>query len=216
MLIRKHDVAHNDDEWRNFLRNQGFGHLVAGGGSERSVPIVVPTQFAIDEAEDPGSETIVLHLAKANPIFAALEENRSVVLSVAGDWAYVPTTMKALPDETPDDFVPTTYYAAVQVEGDIEIIDEPGALVDLLRIQLGDLHPTGDFGDPADHGQKLPAIRGLRLPLTKVQAKFKYGGNVDEAHQRHAAIELANRNGPGDAAALQHLTRRLETSSPDA
>lgn len=213
MLIRKHDAAHSDDEWRSFLDAQGFGHLVAGGGPDRAIPIVVPTQFIVHDDHDESS--VVLHLAKANPIFDALAESPAVVLSVAGDWAYIPTSIKALPSESPDDFVPTTYYAAVQIEGEIEIIDDPAALADVLRTQLGGLHPDG-FTDPTNHAKLLPAIRGLRLPITSVRAKFKYGGNTDVAHQEYAASELAARQGPGDAAALGHLRRRLGAQNESA
>ena len=37
--------------------------------------------------------------------------------------------------------------------------------------------------------------------MTEVRAKFKYGGNVDAAHRLAVAERLAERGGPGDAAA---------------
>lgn len=55
---------------------------------------------------------------------------------------------------------------------------------------------------------KLLAIRGLRLDIDDVRAKFKYGGNLDAAHREAVAARLAERGGPGDAAALRHLLRR--------
>lgn len=44
--------------------------------------------------------------------------------------------------------------------------------------------------------------------LTDVRAKFKYGGNVDDAHRLAVADRLAERQGPGDLAARAHLLRR--------
>ena len=41
-------------------------------------------------------------------------------------------------------------------------------------------------------------------------AKFKYGGNVDEAHRRAVVERLQARGGPGDEAAAGHVLRRLE------
>ena len=203
-MIRPHDASVSEHEWRSFLVSQGFGQLVAPGGPNRQLPVIVPTQFSLTE------DAIVFHLAKANPVFEALEENPVAVMSVAGDWAYVPTTFKALATENPHDFVPTTYYAAVQVTGEIEIIDNPEALAAVLGVQLDELEPAEGLADATLHTKKYAAIRGLRLPVDpeRVQAKFKYGGNVDAAHQDRAAEMLAGRDGPGDAAALSHLTRR--------
>ncbi|HKC27323.1 MAG TPA: FMN-binding negative transcriptional regulator, partial [Jatrophihabitans sp.] len=111
MLIHPWDAGASEQEWVDFVRAQGFGHLVAGG-RDRDVPVVVPTQFLLLNPAQ-----VVLHLARPNPIWAALEENPRVVLSVAGDWAYVPAAWKAIGDEDPRMGVPTTYYAAVQLIG---------------------------------------------------------------------------------------------------
>ena len=67
MLIHGVDRG-NEDEWRAFVAAHPFGDLVAGGRN-RDVPIVVPTQFVLD------GEQITLHLARPNPIWAAIEEN---------------------------------------------------------------------------------------------------------------------------------------------
>jgi len=206
MLIRAHDAAVSETEWRTFVAGQGFGQLVAPGGPDRQVPVIVPTQFSLVD------DAVVLHLAKANPIFDALAEDPIAVLSVAGDWAYIPTKFKALPTEDPHDFVPTTYYAAVQITGELEIIDEPSELAAVLGIQLDELEDDDGLHDPGRHSKLLPAIRGLRLPIDpdRVRAKFKYGGNTDAAHQERAAELLADRAAPGDAAAVDHLQRRRQ------
>jgi transcriptional regulator len=44
--------------------------------------------------------------------------------------------------------------------------------------------------------------------VREVRAKFKYGGNVDDAHRAAVAEQLAGRDAPGDAAALAHVRRR--------
>ena len=201
MLIHPHDRALDEDEWRAFVASQGFGHLVAAGRG-RDVPVVVPTQFVLD-----GSEVLV-HLAAPNPVWAAIEENDAVVLSVAGDWAFIPSSWKAIGDEDPRRGIPTTYYAAVQLVGRATVLTEPDDVAGVLRRQLAALQPDEDVVDPAEHGARLRAIRGIRIAVTDVRAKFKYGGNVDAAHRAAVAERLRARAGPGDAAALRHLTRR--------
>ena len=63
-------------------------------------------------------------------------------------------------------------------------------------------------GDPAEHGRTLNGIRGLRLAVREVRPKFKYGGNVDDAHRAAVVEHLHERGGPGDRAAIAHLRRR--------
>jgi transcriptional regulator len=202
MLIHPWDTGGDEAEWVEFVRAQGFGHLVAGG-RDRDVPVVVPTQFAL---ADP--RTVLLHLARPNPIWDALEENPNVVLSVAGDWAYIPAAWKAIGAEDPRFGVPTTYYAAVQLVGTAEVLDDAEAKAEILRVQLGVTEPGSGAADPIEHGRTLSGIRGVRLAVVDVRAKFKYGGNVDEAHRAAVAQRLAERSGPGDRAALGHLRRR--------
>jgi len=202
MLIHPWDAGSSEDEWVQFVRHHGFGHLVASGRG-RDVPVIVPTQFALVDAS-----RVVLHLARPNPIWDAIAENPTVVLSVAGDWAYVPAAWKAIGDEDPRMGVPTTYYAAVQLIATAHVLDDQDAKVEILRTQLADVEPGSDVADPSDHGRRLAGIRGLRLDVIEVRSKFKYGGNVDDEHRAFVAEHLTERAGPGDAAALTHLRRR--------
>jgi transcriptional regulator len=202
MLIHPWDAGESDEEWVEFVRGQGFGHLVASGVG-REVAVVVPTQFALVSAD-----LVLLHLARPNPIWAALAENPAVLLSVAGDWTYIPAAWKAVGDEDPRMGVPTTYYAAVQLIATAQVVDDEAGKAEILRVQLGVTEPGSGAADPAEHGRRLAGIRGLRLTIRDVRAKFKYGGNVDDAHRAEVADRLRERDGPGDSAALTHLRRR--------
>ncbi|MBG0817536.1 FMN-binding negative transcriptional regulator [Planomonospora sp. ID82291] len=203
MMIHPWDAA-APGEALEFVRANEFGHLIASG-RDRDVPVVVPTQFLL--ADD---RTVLLHLARPNPVWAAIAENPAVLLSVAGDWAYVPGGWKVPPGGgDPRLGVPTTYYAAVQLVCHAEVVTDPEGKLDILRAQLARLEPEGALADPSEHARRLPGILGLRLTVRKVEGKFKYGGNADEAHRRHIAERLAERGGPGDAPARAHLLRRL-------
>lgn len=208
VLVHPWDAPLDDDECWTFLRAQGFGHLIAPG--RREVPVVVPTQFVVDNSPG-GKSEVLLHLARPNPVWAALAENATVVLSVAGDWAYVPSAWKAIGDEDPAMGIPTTYYAAVQVVADADVIDDDDAKLAILRRQLAAYEPEVGHADPSVHVRRLPGIRGLRLRVREVNGKFKYGGNVDAGHRQAIAERLAARDGPGDRAARTHLLRRLDS-----
>ena len=118
MFIAPVDATRGEDEWRPFVESHPFGHLVAPGGPARDLPVVVPTQFVLE------GDTVWLHLVRANPVFAALAENPRVLLSVADDWAFIPSSWKVIGDEDPALGIPTTYYGAVQLTGTATVHDE--------------------------------------------------------------------------------------------
>jgi transcriptional regulator len=169
---------------------------------------VVPTQFVL------AGTTVWLHLVRANPVFAALSEDARVVLSVADDWAFVPSAWKAIGNEDPALGIPTTYYGAVQLLGEARVHDErvtPGSVAEILRRQLSTFQPEEPVADPAEvHAAKLLGILGIEIRVSHVIAKFKYGGNVDAAHRRAVVAQLNSRGDPGDEAAAEHVLRRLE------
>jgi transcriptional regulator len=207
MYIAPVDATRGEDEWRSFVAAHPFGHLVAPGGARRDLPIVVPTQFVLEGG------TVWLHLVRANPVFGALAENPRVLLSVADDWAFIPSSWKAVGDEDPALGIPTTYYGAVQLAGTASVHDErtePGSVAAILRRQLATFQPDVAVAAPGEsHATKVLAILGIEIAVEQVSAKFKYGGNVDEAHRRAVVDRLVRRSGPGDDAAAGHVVRRL-------
>jgi transcriptional regulator len=208
MFVAPVDATRGEPEWRAFVESHPFGHLVAPGGPDRELPVVVPTQFVL------AGRTVWLHLVRANPVFDALAENRRVLLSVADDWAFIPSSWKAIGEEDPALGIPTTYYGAVQLTGTATVHDErtaPGHVAAVLRRQLAAFQPDIDVADPSDaHAAKLLGILGIELRVEQVTAKFKYGGNVDEAHRRAVVERLRSRGGVGDEAAARHVLRRLD------
>lgn len=198
MLIQPHDRDDDPQRWRAFVVAQGFGHLIAAGAG-RDVPVAVPTQYVL------GDDEVILHLAAPNPILPALAENPKALLSVAGDWAFIPGAWKAIGGEDPARGIPTTYYGAVQITGTCTVVDDADGIAEILRVQTGTVDPGATYVDPLEHGNTLRAIRGIRLAIEEVRAKFKYGGNVDEPHRAAVAERLVERGAPGDQAALRHL-----------
>ncbi len=206
MLIHSCDEPLEKDDWWHFARRPQLGHLVAPG-KQRKLPVVVPTQYVL--AGTPDQPEVRLHLAKANPVFSALDESPACLLSLAGDWAFIPSSWKAIGDEDPSRGIPTTYYTAVQLLCRAELVDDEAGKASILRDQLATFEPEMDHVDPAEHARQLPAIRGLRLTVDEVRAKFKYGGNVDEAHRSAVAEHLAARRQPGDEAARRQVLRSI-------
>ena len=63
-------------------------------------PPVIPTHFTVEDTAA-GTE-LLIHLARPNPVWADIEVDPQVVVSVVDDYAYIPTTWRAKaggPDE---------------------------------------------------------------------------------------------------------------------
>ncbi|MFI7708166.1 FMN-binding negative transcriptional regulator [Nonomuraea sp. NPDC049480] len=204
MLIHPWDAAREGDEWRSWLRTRDFGQLAANGANG-GPPIVVPTHFLFD-----GDAEIVLHLARPNPIWVALEANPAVVVSVHDDYAYIPSTWRS---DSPDNGVPTSYYATVQLTCAARIVDDKEGKAEILRRQLAHHQPDGDHGvvaaDEGPYRKMLSAIRGLRLEVVGVRAKFKYDDHRPVEFRERIAAGLAERDLPGDAGTRAQQLRRM-------
>lgn len=206
MLVHPWDSA-EDDEWRAWLADRDFGQLIAGG-RERDLPVVVPTHFVFD-----GERTVWLHLARPNPVWEPLEEHPRALLTVIGDYTYIPAEWNANPGTPAERGVPTSYYATVQLACDVRVVDDPGEKAAILDRQLGHFEPGSgrlpvEAHEDPDRRQ-MPGIRGIELTVTGVRAKFKYGGNKEADHVRAIADHLEARGSRADLAARGHALRRL-------
>ncbi|SEN73145.1 negative transcriptional regulator, PaiB family [Actinacidiphila rubida] len=217
MLIHPWDEPLDDDEWRTWLASHDFGQL-AVNGLDGAPPFVQPVHFLYDPAPGDHGEA-VLHLARPNPLWAALDASPHVTLSVVDDYVFVPGHWTALPDQPTDHGTPTSYYAAVQLLAVAHVVDDPREKAELLRRQTAHFQPEGGTAPvtagEAPFGRLLPGLRVVRLDVTAVRAKFKFGGNKPESVRHRITGLLAERGAPGDAAARTHQLRRV-TPQPHA
>lgn len=206
MLIHPWDEA-TRAEWEGVLRGVDFGQLVTAGHVD-GFPVVVPTHFLYD------GEGVLLHLARPNPVWRALDADPHVVLALATDYTYVEAAWNTDAGMDPTRGVPTSYYTAVQLLCSATVVDDPVEKAEILGAQLAHFEPPGSTRatpSPADESDRrqLPGIRGIRLEIHSVRAKMKYGGNKTPEHRRVIAEHLAERAGPLDGVAREHLLRRL-------
>jgi len=183
-----------------------FGTLIAPGAN-RDLPIVVPTHIHFD-----GDRTIRLHLARPNPVWQALAENSRCLFSVVAAVAYIPTSWEAPPGTAPEWGIPTSHYAAVQLDCTAAITDDPTDIRRYLADQLATMQPNEPYGDPRDPAAPyvfgLRQIRGLELAINGVRAKFKFDGGEDDTVRRQVVKGYRRRDTPDDHDAVAHLLRR--------
>ena len=168
-------------EWQDWLASTDrFGVLAVNNLDPSQAPVVLPTHFTL------AGEELLVHLARPNPVWPHLEAAAEVRMAVIGDYAYIPTYWRAKAGGPDEDGVPTSYYSAVQFVCRPTIVDDPQGKVDILTAQLGDFQPEGRHAavgvDEEPYGRMLSGIRGVRLAVLRVEAKFKY----DDANPRRA------------------------------
>ncbi|MFG3346500.1 FMN-binding negative transcriptional regulator [Streptomyces sp. NPDC048018] len=213
MLIHPWDAAHDEGEWRSWLAAHDFGQL-AVNGAPGEPPWVQPMHFRYEPTPGPYGQ-VIAHLARPNPLWHDLEQRPVVLLSVVDDYVYVPGHWTAPAGSPSSHGTPTSYYAAVQLRCTAHVVEDPAEKAALLNRQVAHFQPEGGTAEvrPAEppFGRMLAGIRVLRLEVTDVRAKFKYAGNKPQDVQERVRAHLAERDGPGDAAARSHQTRRRAT-----
>ncbi len=208
MLIHPWDAALEAAEWQDWVGSTDrFGLLAVNNLDPAQAPIVVPTHFAA------AGDELLIHLARPNPAWPHLEAAAEVRLAVIGDYAYIPTYWRAKAGGPDEDGVPTSYYSAVQFVCRPTVVDDPQGKAEILTAQLAAFQPEGRHAivapDAAPYGPMLPGIRGVRLTVLRVDAKFKYDDHKPVEHRERVIGRLEQRGHGLDAGAAAQQRRRL-------
>ncbi len=186
------DFAIDDRETlHDLIRANSFGMLVSPVNGE---PFVSHLPFLLE------GDTLVAHMARANPQWQVFAEGREVLCVFQGPHAYVSPSWY-----TVENAVPTWNYAAAHVYGTPEIIeDAEAAYADQVR--LVEASESG-FDEPwrlADRDREfvdgmIRAIVNFRIPIARLEGKFKLSQNrpADDRERVTAAL-----NGSADPAAV--------------
>jgi transcriptional regulator len=209
MLIHPWDAAIDAAEWRDWLdATERFGTLAVNNLDPAKAPVVLPIHFSLTAAGD----ELLIHLARPNPVWPHLEAAAEVRMTVIGDYAYVPSYWRANADQPDENGVPTSYYAAVQLLCRPTVVDDPHGKAEILTAQLADFQPEGGHAtvavDAPPYARMLPGIRGARLAVLRVEAKFKYDDHKPVEHRERATNRLEQRGHGLDARAAAQQRRR--------
>ena len=208
MLIHPWDAALDAVEWQDWLASTDrFGMLVVNNLDPARAPLSLPTHFIF------AGDELLFHLARPNPVWAHLEAAAEVRLAVIGDYAYIPTYWRAKAGGLDEDGVPTSYYTSVQFVCRPTVIDDPQGKVEILAAQLADIQPEGGHAgvgvDAEPYGRMLSGIRGIRLKVLRVDAKFKYDDSNPVDHRERVIGHLEQRGRGFDVGAAKQQQRRL-------
>lgn len=209
MFIQPWDATVDEAEWRDWLAaTDRFGVLVVNNLDPADAPLVLPTHFTLGQGE------LLMHLARPNAVWPHLEASSEVRLALIGDYAYIPTYWRAEAGGPHEDGVPTSYYASVQFVCRPIIVDDPTRKAELLTAQLADMQPEGRHAevavDQSPYGRMLPGIRGIRLEVLRIEAKFKYDDHKPVEHRERVIGNLQERDHWLDAGTAIQQRRRLD------
>jgi transcriptional regulator len=187
----------------DFIEQYSFGVLVS---QVDGPPFATHLPFLLDRAAGPHG-TLVGHMARANPQWRDAAGQTALAI-FSGPHAYVsPTWYEA------ENVVPTWNYAAVHAYGRVEVVEDKGALLEIVQRSVRvyeQAMPRPWSFDPASTfvERLLTQIVGFRIEVERIEGKFKLNQN-HPAERRRKVVRALQQRGGDDARAVAALMRAM-------
>jgi transcriptional regulator len=193
-----------------FIERHSFGLLVSQVGGE---PFATHVPLLLHRAAGPNG-SLVGHVARANPHWRALAGQTALAV-FSGPHAYVsPSWYES------DNVVPTWNYVAVHACGPVQLVEERGAVLDIVRRSVNWYeaalpHPWSLDTDSTFIERLLGQIVGFRIEIERIEGKWKLNQN-HPVERREKVIAALLAQGGADATAVAELMRATlpEEDSP--
>lgn len=210
MYQPRHFCIDDATQLHRLIREHALGVLIVmlDGTLEAShVPVVL-------DADGSPHGVLRFHLARANPLASALDGTREALFVFQAEQAYISPDWYAS-----EHMVPTWNYAAVHAYGQPMPMHD-----DALQVLLDDLSASQEsrLDKPAWTTDKMPpdlyarmrrAIAGFRMPITRLQGKWKMGQNRTEADRRAVIGALGALEADGARATGEVMHALLEDAA---
>jgi transcriptional regulator len=162
----------------NLIRSNPLALAVANGSPENGpfathLPVIFDPETSGDWSGELPGATLLGHMNRANPHWAALETGSVLVLTFTGPHSYVsPTVYEVTPA------APTWNFTAVHVRGVVEKIDSMeetlGVVQSTVRAFEGAFGNGWDMTESLDYFRKIaPAVGAFRYTVTGAEGMFK-------------------------------------------
>jgi transcriptional regulator len=159
------------------MRAAGLANLVTATANG---VVCTPLPLFLD-ANEGEMGTLYGHVAKANPQWRAAPAGEAMAIFMGPDAYVTPSWYEGKSRD--GKVVPTWNYLAVHIYGPVEFFEDADRLLDVVT-RLTDLHeashprPWAVSDAPRDFIQaQLRGIVGVRLPITRIEAKRKMSQN---------------------------------------
>jgi transcriptional regulator len=186
----------------DFIEKNSFATLVSRQTNGEMIASHIP--LLIDRTRGPHG-TLEGHLARANP--QGLKSAGDMLAIFHGPHAYISPTWYDT-EET----VPTWNYVAVHAYGPVEIVEEAEEVLGILRKSMEKYE--GSMPTPwtlersgAAVAQMLPAIVAFRIPIQKIEGKWKLNQHHPVARQE-GVVRALEAQGDENSLAIAELMRQ--------
>lgn len=197
----------DEDAVRAMVAEVAAGWLVTAAGDGVPAATLLPLMWHGD--------TVVAHMAKANPHWRAIRAGMPALLICTGPDAYVSPTWYAAKAEH-GRVVPTWNYTAVHLTGTVRVHEDP----EWLRTAVTDLTATHETGRaepwavtdaPEDfvNGQ-LRGIVGIEVTVTGVEGKAKLSQNRSAADRDGVVDGMRAEKSPRARAVAERMAARTD------
>ena len=197
------------------MRAHPFAAIVTCGASGLFATHV-PTLLKVeDDGEDALAHGVIeCHIARANPHWKDIAEAPEALAIFSSPHGYVTPNWYPSKQEH-GKVVPTWIYGAVHAYGRIEVMQDQA----WLRRHVGELTDQQEASQPVPWAVSdapedftkvmLRGIVGFRIAITRLEGKLKMSQNREVAERKAVADGLRARNGDGDAALAETVTRLI-------
>lgn len=189
----------------DFIREIGWGYLT---GMVDDAPCVTHLPFLLEENE--GRETLVAHMARANPHWQSFASGKPQLVVFPGPHCYISPSWYQSKKA-----VPTWNYTAAHVYGVPSVVEDPELiyqrqqkLVAHYEAQLETPWRMEDVDKDFIDGM-LRAIVSFEMPIDKIECKFKLSQNRTP-EDRASVIETLNASNNASSLAVAALMQRAE------
>jgi transcriptional regulator len=204
MYLPKDFAVEERETLFGLIRDNSFGILVS---QVDGVPFASHLPFLLE------GDMLVAHMARANPQWQGFAEGGDVLCVFQGPHAYVSPSWY-----TVENAVPTWNYAAVHVYGKPQVVEDAEAayadqekLVDAYETAFEEPWRLGDRDRGFVDGMAR-AVVNFRIPITRIEGKFKLSQNRAE-EDRENVIAALDGSGDPSAVACGALMAALKSSS---
>jgi transcriptional regulator len=207
MYVPHFNAVEDEQEIRRMVADVASAQLVTVGDDGYPYATLLPILWEGD--------TVIAHLARANPHWKQVADGSPALLVVTGPQTYISPSWYATKAEH-GKVVPTWNYSAVHLTGRARIHQDPDwlrkAVEDLVeRHEAHRVEPwrTSDAPEKYIRGQ-LRAIVGVEVAVERVEGKAKLSQNRSEADREGVVNGLKHEGTPGAALVADQMSHDLQ------
>lgn len=194
----------NLEEVKSFLIENSFGILI-NQTDGKLTGTHIPME--LDKDED-GNDTLVGHIAKANPQWKNFQKNGEVLAIFNGPHTYVSSSWYEKEN------VPTWNYIAVHVYGKIKIIEGEELLNSLKKLvdkyEVNSENPVSVEKMSPKTLRQINGIVGFSIKISEIQAAYKLSQNRNTSDYHRIVNELDNNGHLGSSEVATEMKKRIK------